>query len=188
MAATSNAESRLLLLVLPAAAALASLLAGACASPQQGLDRRAREARYEFNRIVREYHVPMSEATNEVERGQWATNALEGYAAIYRDYRDQGKWAAQALRSRGNVYLAQGNRADALRCFDQVGREYPGEHWEVIQAWKSAGDLLWDSGMKGEAAKYFSQIVQTYSGPDEPPMFQTLVEISRDRLAGVGAP
>lgn len=167
---------------------LAAALLGSCSSPKPAMDQRAREARYEFNRVVREYHVPMSEATNDLERGVWMTNALAGYEAICRDFGDQAKWAAQSLRSMGNVYLAQGDRARALRCYDQVGRDYPGEHWEVIQAWKSAGDLLWDSGMKSEGAKYFSLIVQTYAGMDEPPMFKTLVEISRDRLAGIGAP
>lgn len=164
-------------------AALALILAAAgCQSSRARPAKRAASAKHAFNLVVRQAHVPAGDSTNDIERAELLVRAAAGYQDIVKRYPDQPQWAAQSLRSLGNVYQLQGRPADALSAYDRVGRDYPGEHWEVIQAWKSAGDLLLDTGDREGAARYFRRIVDTYDRADAAPMFRTLVDISRRRL------
>jgi tetratricopeptide (TPR) repeat protein len=162
---------------------LALLAAAGCLSTRSDAERRTAQARHEFMRVVRELQVPAGDATNEVVRGELLTNAVAGYLDLVARYPDQPQWCAQALRSVANIYRAEGRRAEALATYERLAHRYPGEHWEVIQAWKAAGDLMWDSRMRELARGYYQQIVDTYSGPDQPPMFQTIVDIARQRLS-----
>jgi len=162
---------------------LALLVAAGCLSSRNATERRAAQARHELKRVVRELHVPAGDATNEVVRGELLTNAVAGYLDLVARYPDQPQWCAQALRSVANIYRAEGRRAEALATYERLAQRYPGEHWEVIQAWKAAGDLMWDSQKRELARGYYQQIVDTYSAPDQPPMFQTIVDIARQRLA-----
>ena len=159
-----------------------------CVAASGNVDRRERQARHDFNRVVRELHVPAGDATNDVMRGELLTNAVKGYLAIVQQYPDQPQWGAQALRSVANIHRAEGRRGEALAAYARIAHKYPGQDWEIIQAWKSAGDLLWDSSMKGLARDYYRQIVAAYGEVHDPPMFQTIVDIARRRLAGDGQP
>lgn len=157
------------------------LVAG-CATAPGGAHAREPKAKFEYNRIMREYRVPAEEATNEVERVAMLDQVAQAYADFSQEYADVPRWAAAALRARGQIHVVRGQFQDALACFEQVGQRYPQEHWEVIQAWKEAADLLWETQHRGEAVLYYRQIVQTYDRPGQPPMFGTLVDIARSRL------
>ena len=167
---------------------MAALVCAGCLSPHGDVAKRASQAKFEFNRIVREYQVPAGDATNAVQRGAYLTNAVTAFRALAERYPDQPQWAAQSMRCIANIHRAEGRRAEALATYEQLVHRYPGEHWEVIQAWKSCGDLLWDSRMKELAREYYRQIVDTYGGPGQPPMFDTLVHIARQRLADGARP
>jgi tetratricopeptide (TPR) repeat protein len=169
--------------------ALLYLAMGAgCVSPGGNADRRERQARHDFNQVVRELHVPAGDATNDVMRGELLTNAVKGYLAIVQQYPDQPQWGAQALRSVANIHRAEGRRGEALAAYARIAHKYPGQDWEIIQAWKSAGDLLWESKMKELARDYYRQIVTAYGEVRDPPMFQTIADIARRRLAGDSQP
>ena len=118
--------------------------AAGCASPSRDGAQRLSKARYEYNRIMRDFRVPAEEATNEVQRLVMLEQAASEYLQFTQDYGDCAPLAAAALRSLGQIHLALGEGKEALSCFEQVGQRYPGEHWEVIQAWKQAADTLWD--------------------------------------------
>jgi len=167
---------------------LALAVGAGCVASGGNVDRRERQARHEFNQVVRELHVPAGDATNDVMRGELLTNAVKRYLAIVQQYPDQPQWGAQAMRSVANIYRAEGRRAEALATYERIAHKYPGQDWEIIQAWKSAGDLLWDSAMKELARDYYRQIVDAYGEVHDPPMFQTIADIARRRLAGDGQP
>lgn len=160
--------------------------AGCSTTPSHSSDREAK-ARFEYNRIMREFRVPAEEATNDVTRVAMLDQVAEAYLEFTQEYGDVPRWAAAALRSLGQVHLERGEFRDALASFEQVGQRYPQEHWEVIQAWKEAADMLWETRHRGEAVLYYQQIVDTYDRPGQPPMFETLVNIARLRLREQGA-
>ena len=159
---------------------------GCSTTPDQASNREAK-ARYEYNRIMREYRVPAEEATNEVERVAMLDQVAAAYLEFTQEYGDVPRWSAAALRSLGQVHLERGEFKEALASFEQVGQRYPQEHWEVIQAWKEAADMLWETRHRGEAVLYYRQMVDTYDRPGQPPMFETLVNIARLRLNEQGA-
>lgn len=169
---------------------VALLLVGAwgCATPTKGVEQRASKARFEYNRIMREWVVPAGDVSNAVERMDLLEQAAQEYQQFERDFRDQPRWAAAALRSLGQVQLSRGQIKAALDCFELVGQRYPHEHWEVIQAWKEAADTLWQSEHRGEASVYYQQMINTYGRPGQPDMFDTLVDIARARLKECEAP
>lgn len=163
--------------------AIILLLVGwGCKTPTDGGVQRDAKARFEFNRIMRERMVPAGDATNVAERLVMLDEAAQEYETFERDYRDQPRWAAKALRTLGQLQLRRGQVKQALDCFELVGQRYPNEHWEVIQAWKEAADVLWQQEQRGEASVYYNQIVTTYGRSGQPAMFETLVNISRARL------
>ena len=168
--------------------ALLLVVAWGCAAPTRGAGQRASKARFEYNRIMREWVVPAGDATNVVERMELLEQAAQEYQQFERDFRDQPRWAAAALRSLGQVQLNRGQVKPALDCFELVGQRYPHEHWEVIQAWKEAADVLWQSEHRGEASVYYQQMINTYGRSGQPDMFTTLVDIARERLKECEAP
>lgn len=149
-------------------------------SPEQASESRAR---YEFKRIVREYQVPASESTNEVERTALLDQALQAFESLRTDYPDAQPWTAMALRQVGVIHASRGERKEALAAYAQVGILYPNEEWEVIQAWKAAGDLLWDSGMKKEALPFYRDIADRFQKSGQLPMYDTIARIARERIA-----
>lgn len=170
-----------------AAVVVAVWAAGCATSPDQGAQRLSK-ARFEYNRIMREFRVPAEEATNDVQRLAMLEQAAVEYLQFTQNYGDCAPLAAAALRSLGQIHLALGEGKEALSCFEQVGQRYPQEHWEVIQAWKQAADTLWETRHRGEATLYYQQIVTTYDRPGQPPMFETVVNIARSRLKERGVP
>jgi hypothetical protein len=89
-------------------AAILLVVAWGCTTPTSGAEQRAAKARFEYNRIMREWVVPAGDATNTVERMDLLVQAAQEYQQFERDFRDQPRWAAAALRSLGQVQL---NRA-----------------------------------------------------------------------------
>lgn len=170
------------------AAVLLLVVAWGCAAPTSGTGARAAKARFEYNRIMRELLVRAGDATNAVLRMALLDQAALEFQRFERDFRDEPRWAASALRSLGQIQLDRGQIKLALDCFEQVGQRYPNEHWEVIQAWKESADALWKSEHRGEASVYYQQIVTTYGRPGQPAMFDTLVGIARVRLKECEAP
>lgn len=166
-------------------AVCATALLAACAtrSPEQLADA---TARYEFKRIVREFQVPASEATNELQRVELIDQALAALESLRTNYPTAQPWAAMSLRQIGQIHAERGERKEALAAFARVAVLYPTESWEIIQASKAAGDLLWDSGMKKQALMFYQDIVDQYGGPGQPEMFDTLVRISRERIKEAG--
>lgn len=176
-------------------AALVGLVGGGLgcahgADPAKGAGVSAREskARYEYNRVIRQYQLPALDATNAVERVAMLDQTAFELEAMARTYADVPQWAAAALRTLGTIHIQRGQLKDGLACFEQVGQRYPQEHWEVIQAWKDAADTLWETHHRGEARLYYRQIVNTYDRPGQPPMFATIVRVARDRLAEPNLP
>lgn len=169
-------------------AAILLVVAWGCTTPTSGAEQRAAKARFEYNRIMREWVVPAGDATNTVERMDLLVQAAQEYQQFERDFRDQPRWAAAALRSLGQVQLNRGQVKSALDCFELVGQRYPHEHWEVIQSWKEAADVLWKSEHRGEASVYYQQMINTYGRSGQPDMFTTLVDIARERLKECEAP
>ncbi len=156
--------------------------AAGCASAS-GPKARLSQARYQYNRVTGQVYIKALDATNAVERITLLDVAAEEYGRVAREFPDVPAWAAAALRSEGQIRLERGQLGEALTCLEQVGQRYPQEHWEVIQAWKAAADHLWDTRHRGEARVYYRQIVSTYGRPGQPPMFDTIVSVARQRLA-----
>ncbi len=178
---------RSLRLGLLGAFSLAVLAMGCSTTPSPSA--RERQARFAFNQAMRVYQLPVGDATNSVDRAALLDQSAAAYDKVEQDYRDVPRWAAAALRCRGQVHLDRGQVKAALACFDQVGRRYPGEHWEVIQAWKAAADTLWAAQQRSEARLYYRQIATTYGGKSgQPPMFDTIVTVARSRLKESGGP
>jgi tetratricopeptide (TPR) repeat protein len=157
-----------------------------CATRSPLRDEQAK-ARYEYHRIMRTYHLPANQATNEVERAQLLDAAYTGYSAIFTKYRTARPWAAMALRAVADLHAERGDRKRALDTYDMVAALYPEEDWEVIQAWRSAGDLLWHARMPTLAMDYYARIVNRFDRPGLPPGFDAHVRIARDRLREAGA-
>jgi tetratricopeptide (TPR) repeat protein len=161
------------------------LWAGCATRPPQE-DAQAK-ARYEYHRIVRAYHIPAIETTNEIERAQLLHAAFTGYAALITNYPTARPWAAMALRAVAGLHAARGDRKKALDAYDLVAVLYPEDDWEVIQAWRAAGDLLWHDRMPQSALDYYRRIVNRFDRPGLPPGFDAHVRIARDRLREAGA-
>jgi tetratricopeptide (TPR) repeat protein len=162
---------------------LATLLVAGCSSkstetPQQ----RAEAARRLFEETVKQYHQPSASAQG-AEAEKLREQALRGYAEVLEKYPEQTKWAAQALRSTGNLRVVQGRLDDAVRCYADLEKRFPAEEWEILQAWKCAADTLWDANRRGEALSFYRKIIQRFDQPAAPPIYQTIVRGSKARLA-----
>ena len=105
------------------------------------------------------------------------------YAAILKHHADDARWAAPAMRSLGNVRVAQGRMDDALSCYAAVGSVYPDESWEVLQSWKTAADLLWDAGRKEEATAFYRQIVDRCNGAESSDIEARIVKAAARRTS-----
>lgn len=163
---------------------LALLLVGltGCAHHRESSLQRSEAARALFERTTKEFHLPSAEAQGAV-RLQLQEEAAAGYRELIKEYPDQRQWAAQALRSLGNIRAAQTNLNQAVKYYQAVGQRYPDQAWEVLMAWKSAADLLWDASRQPEAASFYKKIVARFDVPEAPQVIQTVVHGSKRRLA-----
>jgi len=161
------------------------LLLGGCASRRGTAEERETAAEELFNFTTRTFHIPSAEAEG-AEQERLRLEAAKGYRTLLRKYPDQAVWAAQALRSLGNIEAARGDLDGAVKRFRAVGREYPGEGWEVLMSWKTAADLLWEAGRLEEAREFYQELVARFDDPEAPAVVRTVVRGSKGRLAGDG--
>ncbi len=171
-------DFRRLLLILTAAA----LLVG-CSSARQTPQQRADAAKALFDHATKYYHIPSAEAQG-AEKTKLQEQAVAAYEQLVKKYPDQAYWAAQALRSLGNIRAAQTNLNEAVKLYASVEKKYPQQEWDVLMALKSAADLLWDAGPREEAKRYYQKIVSRYDQPEAPAVVKTVVRGSKTKLAG----
>jgi hypothetical protein len=150
--------------------------------PQAG-DPRPREAQAKalFDRTTKEFHLPSATASGS-ERHRLEAEAARGYQQLLRQFPEQEYWCAEALRSLGNVRLAQGDTNAALRCWAGVAAKYPRQDWQVVMALKSSGDLLWEANRKTEAQAVYQNLVAQFDHTNAPPIVHTIVRGSKLRL------
>ena len=147
-------------------------------SPQQRYD----AAKALFEKASREFHIPSAQSRGR-ERTKLEDQALATYTDLARAYCDQPIWAAQALRSLGNIHAARTNLTEAVRAYAEVAEKFPQQDFEVLMAWKSAGDLLSDAG-KSEGRVYYEKLVARFDKPDALPIVQLAVRGAKARLKG----
>jgi len=139
-------------------------------------------ARELFNATVKQFHLPSAEAGGEAQT-RLLEQAAAGYQKLLRDHPAQTVWCAQALRSLGNVRVAQGRIDEAAGLYRSVSQRYPAREWDALQALKAGGDTLWDAGRHAPAREFYQTITQRFDRPDSPLIFQTIVRGARTRLA-----
>ena len=153
------------------------------------VDREARQqqravaAKELFEQTVKLYHLPSGEA-QEAEREKLLAQAVSGYERLLKNYSDQPRWCAPALRSLGNIRAAQGRLADAVKLYRRLEKEFPREDWEILQAWKSAADLLWEAKQPEEAKVFYRKIIARFDQPEAAAIIKAIVRGSQSRLAG----
>ncbi len=150
-------------------------------------EQRSEAAKALFEHTTKTFHIPSAEAkANEKEKLQ--NQAAEGYEQLLKKYPEQDYWAAQALRSLGNIRSAQGKLDAAVKSYAAVEKKYPQQRWEVLMSWKSAADLLWEAGRREEAKAFYRKIVTQYDIPEASQLEKTIVRGSKTRLAGGDLP
>jgi len=148
-------------------------------SPQQ----RYAAAKALFEKTSRDFHIPSAQARG-LERAKLEDQALAAYTDLARAYSDQPIWAAQALRSLGNIHAARTNLTEAVRAYAEVAEKFPQQDFEVLMAWKSAGDLLSDAGKSDEGKVHYEKLLVRFDKPDALPIVQSVVRGARARLKG----
>lgn len=138
-------------------------------------------ARQLFEQTLSQFHLPSAEARG-AQRKNLLLQASNGYSQILKSFPNDQPWAAQALRSLGNVRAEQGDINEAVRLYASLEKKYPGEDWEILQSWKAAGDLLADHQRKTEADVFFKKIIERFDKPEFSPIFRAVVKGSRARL------
>jgi tetratricopeptide (TPR) repeat protein len=148
-------------------------------SPQQRYD----AAKGLFEKASREFHIPSAQARG-LERAKLEDQALAVYTDLARAYSDQPIWAAQALRSLGNIHAARTNLTEAVHAYAEVAEKFPQQDFEMLMAWKSAGDLLSDAGKSAEGNVYYEKLLVRFDKPDALPIVQSVVRGAKARLKG----
>lgn len=159
-----------------------------CASTREAPktpEQRAAAAKKLFDQTTVNYHLPSAQAGDE-DKANLLDQAATGYKQLLRRYPDQPFWCAQALRSLGNVRVAQGRLDDAIKIYSRVGQEYPEEDWEILQAWKTAADLLCEAGRSDEGKEFCRKIVERFDAEAAPVVVRTIVRGAKDRLEPTG--
>ena len=151
----------------------------AAADPQQRYD----AAKALFEKASREFHIPSAQARG-AERARLEDEAAAIYTELASNYADQVIWAAQALRSLGNIHASRTNIDAAVKCYAQVAEKLPRQDFEVLMAWKSASDLLSDASRFAEAKVYYEKLVARFDKPDALPIVQSVVRGAKSRLQG----
>jgi tetratricopeptide (TPR) repeat protein len=168
--------------MLGSALLLVSLFLGGCAGPGQTPEQRQEAAKALFESTTKTFHIPSVQAMGR-EQTRLQDLAAAGYRELLKKYPDQQIWAAQALRSLGNIYAARTNLNAATRYYMAVAKKYPDQEWEILMAWKSAADLLWEHGRQTEARQFYGKIVDRFDQPGQPQIVQTVVRGSKTRSA-----
>ena len=158
-----------------------ALVFAGCARKQQSVAEKYQAAKALFESTSKQFHIPSAEAKGS-EKLRLQQQALAGYREIVRKYPEQDHWAAQSLRSIGNIYAAQTNVAAAVEQYSEVGRRYPSEGWEVLMAWKSAADLLWDANQRDQADQFYAKVVERFDNPDAAQVIKMAVRGCKTRL------
>ena len=173
--------------IIAACAVALGLLAGCSQTPTtcifESPQQRYEAAKALFERASREYHIPSAQARGS-ERAKLENQALAAYADVARAYSDQPIWAAQALRSLGNIHATRTNLTEAVHAYTEVAEKFPQQDFEVLMAWKSAGDLLSDSDRPTEAKVHYEKLLARFDKPDALPIVQSVVRGARARLKG----
>ena len=173
--------------IIAACAVALGLLAGCSQTPTtcifESPQQRYEAAKALFERASREYHIPSAQARGS-ERAKLEDQALAAYADVARAYSDQPIWAAQALRSLGNIHATRTNLTEAVHAYTEVAEKFPQQDFEVLMAWKSAGDLLSDAGKAAEARVYYEKLLVRFDKPDALPIVQSIVRGAKARLSG----
>ena len=158
-------------------------------SPQQHEtpEQRALSAKALFERTTKLFHIPSAEAKG-TQKEQLQELAAKGYEALLKQYPEQEYYAAQALRSLGNIRAAQDRVADAVKNYAAMEKQFPQQRWEILMSWKSAADLLWEHGRPDAAREYYQKIVARYDRAEAPQVEKTIVRGSRARLGGQELP
>jgi len=146
-------------------------------TPQQ----RADAAKRLFEMTAKTFHIPSAEA-KDAEKEKLQNRAADGYRDLLKRYPEQDYWAAQALRSLGNICASQGKLEEAVANYGAVEKRYPQQRWEVLMSWKTSGDLLWEAGQVDKAAPFYQKIVAQYDTPQASQVEKTIVRGSRMRL------
>jgi tetratricopeptide (TPR) repeat protein len=149
--------------------------------PPDSAAKRSEAAKTLFEQTTRSFHIPSAEAKG-AEKSHLQEEAIRGYARLVKEYPEQEYWAAQSLRSMGNIYATQTNVTAAVAHYSEVERRYPRQEWEVLMAWKSAGDLLYEVNRREEAKEFYRKIVQRFDTPEAAQVVKTVVRGSRHRL------
>ena len=166
---------------------LAGALLGCSPKKSETPEQRSEAARTLFEHTTKTFHIPSAEAKG-TEKESLQSKAADGYTQLLKTFPEQDYWAAQALRSLGNIRSAQGRINDAVQNYSAVEKRYPQQRWEVLMSWKSAADLLWDSGQRDQAKVFYQKIVGRYDTPQAPQVEQAIVRGSKLRLAGRDLP
>ena len=163
--------------------AMIAFLSGCGSKPQQqpSLADQHALAKELFENTTKQFHIPSAEAKG-AEKLRLQTEAVAGYERLLKEYPDQDYWAAQALRSLGNIYASQTNLDAAVKEYALVEKRYPKQEWELLMAWKSAADLLWQENRKEDARQFYTKIVQRFDTPESAQVIKTVVRGSRHRL------
>jgi hypothetical protein len=164
-----------------AVAVCTSLLVAGCVRKPQSSSENYVLAKGLFEQTSKGFHIPAADASG-AEKFRLQKLAEAGYKNVLKLYPGEDYWAAQAMRSLGNIYAAQTNVDAAVKQFIQVERNYPQREWEVLMALKSAADLLWESGRCEEARPFYRKIVQKFDRPDASQVVLTVVRGSKHRL------
>ncbi len=138
-----------------------------------------------FFATVEQYHLPSEKAQGE-ERKKLLTLSAQGYLQLLRQFPNQERWCAQALRSLGNVSVEQDKLDDAIGYYSQVAEEYPNQGWEILQAWKAAADLLFENSRPEEAIVFYQNIVDRFGSTNESQLIQTIVRAAKIKLQDEG--
>src|SRR5206468_3722850 len=94
-------------------------------------EQRAESAKALFEGTTRNFHIPAAEAKG-AEKEKLQEQAAQGYAALLKQYPEQEYYAAQSLRSLGNIRAAQDRVADALKNYAAMEKQYPRQRWEIL--------------------------------------------------------
>lgn len=135
-----------------------------------------------FDQISRDYHLPSAEAQGAA-RTKLLQQAATGYETLLQKYPKSLPWAAQSLRSLGNIRAEQGKLDDAVKVYASVATKYPASDWEILQAWKSAADLLWEANRHTDAKAFYQNIVTRFDNPSASALVKTIVHASQNRLS-----
>jgi len=108
-----------------------------------------------FENTTKLFHIPSAEAKG-AEKLRLQTDAVAGYEKLLNAYPDQDYWAAQALRSLGNIYASQTNLNAAVKEYALVEKALPEAGVGSVDGLESAADLLWQDNRKDDARQFYT--------------------------------